>query len=562
MKADKVLVVDGFNDQPFGLGVPPFLAVEPRYTAGACWLRDSKSRVIYATIQDLRSGRKASLLRDADLVFVYAGVKEASPEVRPSNFDARDTIPELQDLFDYIAYLDCPKILAGPYALLRADTAKERFGVDAVVTGDMSKYAWNLLDPDASIDDVDPAVRRTQEDVSAFALPGAGLLVQNPGYPDFLSCSVELYRGCPSSSAGGCSFCHQRFYTTVQYRPVEDVLAEVSKISELGCQNIVLESPCFFSYFSTPTEDGGVQLDPAAIEKLLEGIGRVAPELRSVHISSINPRVVADNPDDAKKILTAVMKNCSSANFPTLEVITFDDEVHLQNNTPASSEQSRQAIEIMAEAAGSSRAGLPSFLPTVELVYGLAAENEETATRNLEQLSEMAERGLIRGVTARRLVPVPGTPIYKRDDIAQIPDLEGHMNALRERVNSTCESKLARPGELIDNVFAYASLDGSSLAQTVGINPVHLVVYGSSDGKSSQDVRVTGFSDSRLEAVVQPLEPRTVSRDILRLLPGMTEDRIDMFMKFRPEREDEFLQLFEDPVEGRRAASFFEFKKE
>ena len=483
--------------------------------------------------------------------------------MRPSNVDFRDKIPDLQDIFDYIAYLECPKILAGPYSLIEAEASKERFGIDAVATGDMSKYAWTLLEPGASIEDVDPGVRRTQEDASAFALPGAGLLVQNPGYPDFLSCTVELYRGCPSSSAGGCSFCHQRFYTTVQYRPVEDILAEISKMSELGCQNIVLESPCFFSYFSTPQEDGRLKLDPDAVEKLLEGIRRVAPDIGSVHISSINPRVVSENPEDSRRILRSVLQYTSAGNFPTVQVITFDDEVHLQNNTPASSQQSREAIELMAEiAASSSPRGLPAFLPTVEVVYGLAAETEETTSKNLEQLVDMAERGLIRGVVARRLVPIPGTPLYKREDIGKLQNLDAHMDALRKRVNAVCERRLAEPGELITNVFTYGSLDGSALGQTVGVNPVHLVVHGPTDGRAGRDVRVTGFSDSRLQTVIQPLEPRIVSRGLLRLLPGMTEDRIDAFMKLRPEKEDEFLQLFDDPAEGRKIASFFEFKKD
>lgn len=561
MKANKIIVVDGFSDLPFSLGIPPFMSPEVRYMAGACWDRDDKARVIYINIDDLRAGRKSSLLNGADLVFVYAGVTEASPLVRPSVRTDDSGIAKVQDLVDYIAYLDCPKILGGPYVLAKNGVVDEKLGFDVIVTGDLSKYIHEILSDEGTIGKVDPSLQRNNEDLNRYAILGAGLAVQNPGYPSFLSCAVELYRGCPSASLGGCSFCHETKYTTVDYRPVEDVVAEIAKISELGCENVVFECPCFFSYFSSPNEEGKLDLDHSAIEKLLEGSRSVAPEIKGLHIMNINPGAIANDMDESRKILKSIRTHCSDGNFPNLRVVTFDDEVQLLNNTRTTAEQSRMVVKMIAEAGkGEGPSGLPQMLPTIELVYGLAGEGENTLELNLNNLKEFASKGLIRGVIVRKQASLPGTTISKRDDIVELEDFDKHMEILQEEVNRVAGGNLAAPGQLIRDVYPYRVQDGSAVAKKVGINPLDLLVHGVSQVNVLQDVRITSVDGDGMEAVAQPLIPKTVSREILRLVPEMTEERIDRFMQSRPGKAEDFYKLFEEPAFGRRAASYFDFK--
>lgn len=560
MKVGKIVLVDGFTDLPFGLGSPPFLGPEVRYTAGACWDRDDKARVIYVTHEDLRAGRKSSLLSDAEVVMVYAGHGEAAPCVRPSGGINGPEIAPLQDLVDYIAYLDCPKVLGGPYVMVNDGKVDDKFNFDVTVTGDLSKYAHGLLSEGGEVDSVDPTLLRTNEETNAFAILGAGLAVQNNGYPSFISCAVELYRGCPSASMGGCSFCHETRYTTVEYRPVEDVVAEVAKLAELGCENLVFDCPCFFSYFSSPDEEEGLSLDPSAIEKLLEGTRSVGPELRSVHVANINPGVIARNPDSSKTIVKLLLKHCSDGNFPNFRVVTFDDEVALQNNTQSSWEETTGAIEMLAEhGSEEGPGGLPRLLPTVELVYGLAGEREETLDINLANLRELSDSGRIRGVLARNLVPVPGTPISKRDDLIRLEGLDEHLRILGEEINQTARQALAEPGRLIRDVFPYRVVDEWAAAKKIGVNPVELRVHGAPEINSLQDVRITSVGNGELEAVAQPLIPKTVSREILRLVPSMTEEIIDQFMRQRPQEAEDFYHLFDEPATARVAAAYFDF---
>jgi radical SAM superfamily enzyme with C-terminal helix-hairpin-helix motif len=196
----------------------------------------------------------------------------------------------------------------------------------------------------------------------------------------------------------------------------------------------------------------------------------------------------------------------------------------------------------------------------VELVYGLAGEREETLAANAENLGRLAPAGKIRGIIARRLVPVPGTPLSKRDDLKEMEGLEGHMEMLARELNLQAQRTLAAPGHLIRDVFPYRFLNGVVMARNLGVNGLELKVHGVSEHNLLQDVRITSVGNGEMEAVAQPLIPKTVSREILRLVPDMTEERIDQFMRSRPEREEDFYQLFEERDLARSAASYFEFK--
>ncbi|MFP3280759.1 MAG: radical SAM protein, partial [Vulcanisaeta sp.] len=51
---DRVVILDGYTDEPAGLGVPPYLDVYPRYIAGAIWGANKSVDVRYFTIDQVR----------------------------------------------------------------------------------------------------------------------------------------------------------------------------------------------------------------------------------------------------------------------------------------------------------------------------------------------------------------------------------------------------------------------------------------------------------------------------------------------------------------------------
>ena len=71
----KITILDGYIDEPTCLGVPPYISPYPRYIAGAIWKYDSKSKIFYVTIDQIRTNKK--ILEDiskSDLIIVIAGM--------------------------------------------------------------------------------------------------------------------------------------------------------------------------------------------------------------------------------------------------------------------------------------------------------------------------------------------------------------------------------------------------------------------------------------------------------------------------------------------------------
>ncbi|HPC28007.1 MAG TPA: hypothetical protein PKX17_04690, partial [Candidatus Methanomethylicus sp.] len=72
----RALIIDGYTDEPAGLGVPPYIDVYPRYVAGAIWSAEPFAEVLYMTIDDARrqGERLRSLSAGCDLSVLIAGV--------------------------------------------------------------------------------------------------------------------------------------------------------------------------------------------------------------------------------------------------------------------------------------------------------------------------------------------------------------------------------------------------------------------------------------------------------------------------------------------------------
>jgi len=55
LKPARILIVDGYNDEPGGLGVPPYIDVYPRYIAGAAWA--ARKDVTFITSRSTSTGQ-------------------------------------------------------------------------------------------------------------------------------------------------------------------------------------------------------------------------------------------------------------------------------------------------------------------------------------------------------------------------------------------------------------------------------------------------------------------------------------------------------------------------
>ncbi|TLZ65325.1 MAG: radical SAM protein, partial [Methanobacteriota archaeon] len=103
----------------------------------------------------------------------------------------------------------------------------------------------------------------------------------------------------------GCSFCIEPMYGKPRFRDVENVLAEVRRLAELGAVNFRLGGQAdFFSYGaiglgSSPTPGINVPV----IRRLLEGIREAAPALKVLHTDNGDPAMMIAHPEEAMEAM-------------------------------------------------------------------------------------------------------------------------------------------------------------------------------------------------------------------------------------------------------------------
>jgi Uncharacterized Fe-S oxidoreductase len=109
---DRVVILDGYTDEPAGLGVPPYLDVYPRYIAGAIWSANKSVDVRYFTIDQVRGDWEnfVKIANDSRLLIVIAGI------VTPGKYLGGEPI-RLEEIERVANIVNGPiKALAGPVA--------------------------------------------------------------------------------------------------------------------------------------------------------------------------------------------------------------------------------------------------------------------------------------------------------------------------------------------------------------------------------------------------------------------------------------------------------------
>ncbi|MEM4755156.1 MAG: radical SAM protein, partial [Pyrobaculum sp.] len=293
----RLAVVDGYTDEPAGLGVPPYLDVYARYVAGAAELAGVET-VHYFTIDTLRQDWAKSLshLAEYDVVVVIAGV------TTPGKYLGGTPI-SLDEILD-IGRVEGPvKILGGPVAkfgygieggTVAVPPSKFRRYYDVVVSGDVDLVVYRAL-----TEGLEKAVpSETHKDfylVDEFAVRGAKIVLQHPNYGKNLIVELETYRSCPRYVTGGCSFCTTVAYGPVITRSIEGIVKEVEALYKAGVMHFRLGRQAdFYTYMAHDVgREDFPRPNPTAIERLLVGIRNAAPGLRTLHIDNVNPGTVA-----------------------------------------------------------------------------------------------------------------------------------------------------------------------------------------------------------------------------------------------------------------------------
>ncbi len=488
VRYQKIAIIDGYNDEPGGLGVPPYIDVYPRYIAGSFWLVDKTVRIDYYTIDTIR-GRIIPFVKKLnmyDLLVFLAGV------VVPGRYIGGNPIKP-EELAYFLRVIRKPlKILAGPAAKwgLGWSGGKpayppsyfKRAGADILVTGDVEEFFYDF----ALYGEERASPWRTRKNyslVDRVAVIGSRIIKQHPNYGRNLIVELETYRGCARWISGGCSFCVEPLRGKPIQRSLESIVKEVEALYNMGARHFRLGRQADILVYGSPQL--GLEEWPTpcsdCLKKLFHGIRTVAPHLETLHIDNINPGTIVRHKEESVQALKNIVLYHTPGDVAAFGLETADPKVAKINNLNVNGEEVLEAVRIVNRVGSKiGYNGMPHLLPGINFILGLPGESKETYTLNRELLeSILREKLLVRRVNVRRLLPLPSTRVY-RMKYGVRPRLEKHARSFLYYVRNIFEKRMleliAPPGRIIRNLWVETCSDNVCYSRQPGSYPLTVTI--------------------------------------------------------------------------------------
>jgi radical SAM superfamily enzyme with C-terminal helix-hairpin-helix motif len=535
----KVVILDGYVDEPSNFGVPPYISPYPRYVAGA--VHDAGHEWEYVTIDRVRAGHPLA----GDLLVLISG------PIVPGKYLRSLPISE-KEIVRHASAFEGSRIFGGPLA-------RFRYYDDSLI----KPFDWVALrDLDAAVYDHlttgEPTHRdKTMEEWDRWALLGADVVRDHPDFPEPLTVELDTSKGCVRYINKGCSFCIEPMYGKPKFRDVAGVLAEVRRLAELGAVNFRLGGQAdFFSYQaiglgSSPTP----RINVPVIRELLEGIRAAAPNLRVLHTDNGDPAMMIAHPEDATAAMQDLARLASSGNSLSFGLESADPRVTEANNLNIDADGCLEAIR-MVNAVGRKRgaSGMPILLPGLNFVAGLDGETRNTFGLNLGFLKRiLAEDLWIRRINIRQVRAV------RRE--FEPTGLYHEFRRFKEAVRTTIDHEMLRrvvpEGTVLRDVFLELQEGHVTFGRQIGTYPILVGLPYRTGLDRFVDVRVVSHGQRSLTAVEYPLDVNRASLAAISALPGIGAKRAARIVRARPfDSLPAFVASLDDPAAANRVAPF------
>jgi len=535
----RVVILDGYVDEPSNFGVPPYISPYPRYLAGA--IRDTGDEYVYATIDQVREGRP---LR-GDVLAILSG------PIVPGKY-LRGMPISTKEILHHASAFDGVRVFGGPLARFRYYDAALTEPFDWVCINDLDACLHDYLAEDAW-DHRD----RTAEEWNRWAVLGADVVRDHPDFPNPLTVELDTSKGCVRYLNGGCSFCIEPMYGKPKFRDVEHVLAEVRRLAELGAVNFRLGGQAdFFSYGAVGV---GESLTPRPnvplLHRLLAGIREAAPNLRVLHTDNGDPAMIMAHPDEAREAMRLLVRYATPGTILSFGLETADPKVTEANNLNIAPDECLEAVRIVNEI-GRERGenGMPWLLPGLNFVAGLEGETSRTFALNLAFLKRLLEEDLwVRRINIRQVRPV-------RQDFARTglyPQFRRFKEAVRTTVDHVMLRRVVPEGTVLRDVYLEL-LDGHvTYGRQIGTYPILVGLPYDAALDRFVDVKVVSHGQRSLTAVEYPLDLNRAPLRAISALPGVGEKRAARIVRARPFASwSDVAASLDDPSVADRLAPF------
>lgn len=549
-----ITLIDGYTDEPSCLGVPPFIAPYPRYIYGA--IKDAGHKLNYLTIDEYRhSSDKIKQLRKSKIMVIYAGAIVPGKYLRGTPISFRE-IQEIAQNFNVF------KIFGGAVARFGFGSGG---GKKAIEPGKLSKYFDVIIkgDLDACLYDylVDQEFTdrpRTPQELSKWAVKGAEIVQSHPDFPQPLIAELEGSKGCVRYFNGGCSFCLEPEYGEPEFRPPQEIQAEVKMLYKLGVRNLRLGAQsCIFSYFAkgvgkteTPTPN------PEQIKKLLKGIRSVAPKLKVLHLDNANPAIIAAHPNRSTEIIKLLIEYCTSGNVLSFGLESADPVVKKANNLNATPEEVIVAIRLLNKY-GSERGanGMPKLLPGLNFVAGLKGESKATYELNYQFLkSILAEKLLLRRINLRQVLVLKGDKRNEFNTRKYHNLFIKYKSRIRQDIDNEMLKRLVPESTILREVYLEETEGNLTYARQIGTYPILIGIpykielsQNLSLDKRFIDITVIDHGYRSVTGIEYPFDINHASLKALVALPGIGKKRASRIIRNRPYKNfDEFQNVMDD----------------
>lgn len=525
----KVVLIDGYIDDPAALGVPPYISPMIRAVAGAAI--DAGADVEYITADMLRKHRP---IPKADVSVVLSGNTVPGKYIRSMPMS-------LKELDSIVPKLKGWKLIGGSAA---SSTIADKF--DFAIKEDLAASLYDGM----TGKEVNERLR-TLEEWNRWMVLGADIVTKHQDFPYPLVVEIESFRGCHRYKSGGCSYCIEPLKGKPLMRSPKDILEEAAKLRSLGVENIrVGGQTCIISYGSED-ESETPRPNPDAISELFHGLKGLG--FRTIHVDNANPAVISTYPEESSQIIETLVECCTSGNVLALGMESADPKVKIDNNLNSSASQTMDAVRLINKIGGKrGEMGLPGILPGLNIICGLDGETPATYDLDLELLRSIRDEGLmVRRINIRQVLPFRkkfNTRVDQRT-------FKGFKETVREEIDHTMLERIVPKNTILKDVFMEIHDGNVTFGRQVGSYPLLVgIPYKVELGKCF-DVIITDWGFRSVTGLTYPFEINTMPMSAIETLPGIGKKRAAAIVMNKPYTD---METFENVINDKTITDILE----